>query len=155
MSRRAGSHRQSPPTERISPARRVWSEVIVPAIVIGLVGIIAVAHVYGCARISIIECDLRRLERACEAQEAAQIELKHQLAKLRNAERIQEHIARRQLDSPRGTHHVLLSDLPPGLYETLPAAETDTDRREIRLGQLAAVQDDSLSASGRDSARVQ
>lgn len=157
MTRKAAVHRQSAPTPRMSPARRVWSELIQPALVIGMIGAGAVMYLLACARISTIECDLRRLERASEAQQAAEFELQQQLAALQNAERIQQHIVATGLDRPCGTQHVRLTDVPPALYEALPTADTDRDTREIRLGQLPAGADAPLYASGRQlaSSRVQ
>ena len=157
MARKRGSQRKSAPTDRISPARRVWSEIIEPALIIGMIGAGAVAYLFGCARVSVIECDLRRLERAGEAQQAAEFGLQQQLAALRNAERIEEHVRERELGRPDGTHEVRLTDVPPALYEILPTPASDRDTREIRLGQLPSGSDAPLYASGEGLAppRVQ
>jgi len=138
MARRKTSQKQPAPTPRTSPARRVFTEIIQPALVIGLIGVGAVMYLCACARISMIECDLRRLERAGEAQQAVEFQLQQQLATLQNPERIQQHMEERELSSPRGTHHVHLTGVPPALYEALPTSDTDRDTREIRLGQLPA-----------------
>ncbi|MFW5868348.1 MAG: hypothetical protein ACOCX2_11060 [Armatimonadota bacterium] len=157
MSRKTASQRQPGSTPRVSPAGRVWSEVIWPALIIGLIGVGAVVYVFACARISIIECDLRRLERAREAQQAARCELQQQLATMQNAQRIQEHIEEEELDRPTGTRRVHLTDVPPALYEVLPTTGSDHDHREIRLGELSDESSDPLHADGRQiaSARIQ
>jgi len=157
MARKTAALKQSRPAPRVSPAKRVWSEVIWPALIIGMIGAGAVVYVFACARISIIECDLRRLERAREAQQAAECELQQQLATLQNAERIQEHIAENDLDRPRGMRRVHLTDVPPALYEALPAVGTDRDRQEIRLGELSPGPGAPLHAAGSQiaSARVE
>ena len=155
MPRNAASRSKSGSTPSVSPARRVWSRIIWPALVIGMIGAGAVVYLFACARISIIECDLKRLERAREAQQAAECELQQQLATLRNAERIQQHIAERELDRPRGTQRVYLTDVPPTLYEALPAADSDRDRREIRLGQLPDGPGATPEVAGRQIASAQ
>ncbi|MFO8079089.1 MAG: hypothetical protein R6V07_02180 [Armatimonadota bacterium] len=155
MGRQATSQMQSRSTPRMSPARRVWSDIIWPALVIGMIGAGAVVYLFACARISIIECDLRRLDRARQAQQSAEYELQQQLAVLQNAERIQDHIVERELDRPRGTTHVRLTDLPPELYEALPTAGSDRERREIVLGQLAVGPGVPLHANGRQIASAQ
>lgn len=149
MTRKRASQRQS--ASRTSPARRAIADVIQPALVIALVGAGAVMYLCACARISMIECDLRRLERASEAQQAVEFELQQQLASLRNPERIQVHIEERELSSPRGTRHVHLTDVPATLYEALPASDTDRDTREIRLGRLPAGPDVPLYASAHST----
>jgi hypothetical protein len=157
MTRKSASHSQSGSPPDVSSGRRVWSDLIQPALIIGMIGAGAVVYLWACARVSVIECDLRRLERAGEAQQAVEFELQQHLASVRNAERIQEHIARRELDRPSGTQHVHLTDVPPALYEVLPSADSDRDRQEIRLGELPAGADAPLHASGGRlaSARVQ
>lgn len=155
MTRKTGSRMQHPSAPRVSPARRVWTEIIQPALVIGMIGAGAVVYLFACARISIIECDLRRLERAREAQQAVEFELQQQLASLQDAERIQQHIAERGLDRPRGTQPVRLTNVPPALYEALPTPDTDRDSRELRLGQLPAEPGAPLHATGRQLASAQ
>jgi hypothetical protein len=155
MATNAASQMQTRSTPRMCPARRVWSEIIWPALVVALMGAGAVVYLFACARISIIECDLRRLDRTREAQQAAECQLQQQLAVLQNAERIQHHIVERQLDRPRGTTHVRLTDLPPELYEALPTAGSDRERREIVLGQLAVGPGAPLHANGRQIASAQ
>ncbi|MGI5817505.1 MAG: hypothetical protein ACOX9R_05345 [Armatimonadota bacterium] len=157
MTRQAASHRKSAPTPRVSSARRVWSDLIQPALIIGMIGAGAVVYLWACARVSVIECDLRRLERAGEAQQAVELQLQQHLASVQNAERIQAHIVEHQLDRPCGTRHVHLTDVPAALYEVLPTADSDRDSREIRLGELPGGADAPLHVSGRQlaSARVQ
>ena len=155
MARETESQRKSRSASQVSPARRVWSEVICPALFIAMIGAGAVVYLFACARISIIECDLRRLERAQQAQQAAECKLHQQLAALQNAEHIQRHIADRRLDRPRGTHHVHLTDVPPALYEALPTASSDRDSREIRLGQLTGGAGVPLHGAGRQIASAE
>lgn len=157
MTRHTGSHSQSTTPPQMSPARRAWSEFVQPALIIGMIGAGAVVYLWACARISIIECDLRRLERASEQQDAVELELQRQLATLQTAEQIQGHIVDRGLDRPRGTCHVVLNDVPPSLYEALPPADSDRDTREIMLGELPAGSEAPLHASARllASARTQ
>ncbi len=147
MARQTGSRRRPP--SRTSPAQRAWSDLIVPALIITMVGAGAVVYLVACARVSVIECDLRRLERAGSQQDVAELELQRQLAALQSADRVQQHIVERGLEQPCGTVHVSLTDVPPSLHEVLPAGDADRDTREIMLGQLPAGSEAPLHASGR------
>ncbi len=148
MARQRGIQGRTRPP-RTSRVQRVWSELIKPALIITMVGAGAVMYLIACARVSVIECDLGRLERAASRQEVAELELQRQLAALRSADRVQEHIVERGLEPPRGAVHVSLVNVPPSLREVLPAGDSDRDTREIRLGRLPAGADAPLHASGR------
>lgn len=114
----------------------LWSSLIRPALTIGLVGACAVLYLVACARLSVIECDQRRLERIAEDEEARELNLLRRLAELRNAERIRAHIAERGLCRPVAVAHVRLPDLPPAVCAALPGAEGREQGAPIRLGQL-------------------
>ncbi len=127
---------QAPPTRQSSDSSgySLWSDLIRPAIIIALVGGAAVLYLLACARLSSMQCDLRRLERLVEDRRAQEMELRRRLAEIRKAEEIRSHITRRHLEKPRGYEHVRLADLSPTLYEALPSPERD--RREVRLGMI-------------------
>ena len=148
MSRHSGSQGQSAPPRR-SSAQRTWSEVIVPALIIAMVGAGAVVYLAACARFSVIECDVRRLERAASQQDVAEMQLQRQLAVLQSADAIQQHIVECGLEQPSGTVHVSLTDVPGSLHEMLPVRDADRDTREIILGQLPPGSEAPLHASGR------
>ncbi|MEA3402565.1 MAG: hypothetical protein U9R79_15105 [Armatimonadota bacterium] len=139
MRRPTASSRQHTPIgpPHVSPAARLWSELIKPALVIAMVGGGAVLYLMGCARLSVIECDEQRLERLVQDERARELELHRRLAELRTADEIRTHIAQRGLCRPRGTLHVHLTDVPPRLYAALPTATTEEPPQEIRLGQRA------------------
>lgn len=120
-----------------SAVASLWSEVIKPALYIALAGAGAVLYLVACARVSVIECDLGRLERIIENERAMEFELNQQLAELRHVERIQEHIAERGLQPPRAHRQVRLTNLPASLYEALPEHGEERDPQEIGIGQLA------------------
>ena len=136
---------------RVSTIAGVWSSLIHPAIMIGMVGACAALYLVACARLSVIECDLRRLERIAEDEEARELDLHRHLAELRNAERIRAHIADRGLCRPVAVAHVVLEDVPPALQPALPTPERDLRTRQMRLGQLPAGATGPLYASARPS----
>ena len=147
MSRNSDSRSNSGSKPRMSPVRRVWLEVVQPALVIGVIGAGAVLYLAGCARLSVIECDLARLDRACEQQEAVELELRRRLAQLQTPEAIQGHIAANDLGRPEGTLHVTLTDLPPALAAAFPFTEPGRERRQIGLGRLASAEHESTRGS--------
>ncbi len=116
-------------------AGAVW-EVLVPAFCIALVGAGAVGYLVVCARLSVIECDLRRLERIADEEKARELDLHRQLAELRNVERIRSYIVERDLSRPMDVAHVVLKDVPPALYPILPTGGAEELGGEMRLGQL-------------------
>ena len=144
---RGSSSRQQIRSDGSSHAMRLWSEVIKPALYIGLVGAGAVLYLVACARISVIECDLGRLERIIENERVAEFDLQRQLAELRHAESIQRHIVERGLQPPSGHRHVRLTNVPESLYEALPDRDGDRDRREIGITQIAEGAEGPLYAS--------
>ncbi len=138
MTRHRRSQSSSAPTPRVSPIKRLWFELIRPALVIAAIGLAAVVYLYGCARLSVIECDLERLDRSIEQQHAVALDLQRQLAQLQTAERIQNHIAEHDLGQPRGTLQITLTDTPPELYAVLPSGDDDRDRKQIGLEDVAS-----------------
>ncbi len=136
---------------RVPIVAGMWSSLIRPAIMIGIVGACAVLYLVACARLSVIECDLRRLDRVAEDEEARELDLHRHLAELRNAERIRAHIADRGLCPPVAVAHVVLEDVPPALQPALPTPERDLRTREMRLGQLPPGATGPLHASARPS----
>lgn len=131
---RGSSSRRHPRSEGRPNAGDIWSDVIKPALYIGLAGAGAVLYLVACARISVIECDLGRLERVIESEQTAELGLQRQLAELRHVERIQSHIAERGLQSPSGHRHIVLGHVPASLYDTFPEQVDDV---EIGVGQVA------------------
>lgn len=129
-----GPSTQSGPPVR--PGAEVWSSLVRPALTIGLVGACAVLYLVACARLSVIQCDQRRLERIAEDEEARELNLHRRLAELRNAEQIRAHIAQRGLCRPVAVTHVSLTDIPPAVRAALPDPEREERGRDIRLGQL-------------------
>ena len=127
---------QQPYLRRIPPMQRTWSELIWPALIIAIAGAGAVVYLVACARISVIECDLQRLERASARQEAAELELQRQLASLQSPDRVQQHILEHGLEPPTGVVHIALTDVPPSLEKVLPAGAEDRDGHEIMVGEL-------------------
>lgn len=119
-----------------SAVARLWSEVIKPALFIGLAGAGAVLYLVACARVSVIECDLGRLERIIENERATEFDLQRQLAELRHVERLQQHIAERGLQPPRTHKQVRLTNVPASLYDALRVRDGDRDRREIGIGEI-------------------
>ncbi len=117
-----------------------WSEVVRPAIAIALVGACAVCYLVACARLSVIECDLRRLERIAQDEQGRELDLHRQFAELGNAERVRAHIIERGLCRPTAIAHVTLTDVPEALYSALPTAGSDERMRDMRLGQLPPAQ---------------
>ncbi|MGD9495904.1 MAG: hypothetical protein AB7Y46_06315 [Armatimonadota bacterium] len=148
----------SPTTERTVPVRarcpsptRGGTSLVGPAVIILVVGVIATAHVAACARLSIIECDLQRLQRIAEDEKAQELALQRRLAALRNAEEIRAHVLQRGLCPPVAVAHVRLTDVPPALYAALPASQRGRDTRGTRLGQLPSDAAGPLFASASDS----
>lgn len=125
----------SPPAPRRAD---LWFSLIQPALLIGLVGACAATYLIACARLSVIECDQRRLERIAENEEARELNLHRRLAELRNAEQIRAHIGERGLCRPVAVAHVSLTDVPPAVCAVLPGAGPEERGREVRLGQLPA-----------------
>jgi cell division protein FtsL len=154
MSRQSETPKQAKYVRK-SPAQRTWSELIKPALIIAAIGAGAVLYLVACARISVIECDLQRLERACARQEAAELELQRQLASLQSPDRVQQHIVEHGLEPPTGIVHVALTDVPPSLQQVLPVGGEDSDTREIMLGQLPGGSQAPLHASSRLIASAQ
>jgi len=139
MRRPASSSRQtgnSAAPRRRSALAAAWLEVIRPAIGIAAVGACAVFYLVACARLSVIECDLRRLEHLAQDEQGRELDLHRQFAELGNAERVRAHIIERGLCRPTAVAHVTLTDVPEALYSTLPTAGSDERMRDLRLGQL-------------------
>jgi len=139
MRRPASSSR--PSGTSAAPRRRsalaaAWSEVVRPAIAIALVGACAVFYLVACARLSVIECDLRRLEHLAQDEQGRELDLHRQFAELGNAERVRAHIIERGLCRPAAVAHVTLTDVPEALDLALPTAGSDQRMRDMRLGQL-------------------
>lgn len=112
----------------------VWSNVIRPALAIAAVGAAAVLYLVTCARLSVIECDLQRLERVAEQEQMRELQLRRRLADLRNAGHVREHIAMRGLTRPADFTHVRLGEVPASLSAALPDAAHEEPA--TRLGQL-------------------
>ena len=104
---------------RPSALAAAWSEVVRPAIAIALVGGCAVFYLVACARLSVIECDLRRLERLAQDEQGRELDLHRRIAELGNAERVRAHIVDRGLCRPTAVAHVTLTDVPEALHRTL------------------------------------
>lgn len=115
-----------------------WVEVIRPAIAIAMVGACAVLYLVACARLSVVECDLRRLERIAQDEQARELELHRQFAELGNVEELRSHIVERGLCRPVDVAHVKLTEVPAALYPTLPTGAGDEGDGGRRLGQLPA-----------------
>ncbi len=130
------SRQQHSQARTVSSAGRIWSELVKPALLIALLGAGAVMYLVGCARVSVMECDLRRLDSLLAEERALEFELQRQLAKERSTERIRLHIRKRGLQPPSGHKHVKLEDVPPSLYEALPRRDGDRELQEILVGQL-------------------
>ena len=89
MRRRSASNEEPrspvrPP--RAWPGKGLWSQLVRPAILIGLLGALAVLHLWACARLSVIECDKQRLRRIAGDDQARRAELRRELDSRRNAE---------------------------------------------------------------------
>lgn len=133
-----------------SYAASLWSELLKPALIIALVGAGAVCYLVACARVSIIECDLRRLDRALEHKQTAELALQRQIAELQAADSIQQHISEYGLDRPSGREQVRLTSVPVALQDALPTPDSDRDTREILLGQIPLDSGMPLYASARN-----
>lgn len=144
---RGVSSRQRSQTDSVAPAIRLWSDVIKPALYIGIAGAGAVLYLIACARVSVIECDLGRLERIIESERTAELYLQRQLTELRHAERIQAHIAERGLQPPRGHRHLRIGNVPVSLCEALIDQDADHDRWAAAITQSSGRVDGPLYAS--------
>ncbi len=134
-------------SDAVSPAGRLWSELIWPALCVAIAAAGAVTYLALCAQISVIECDLARLEQVMESKRSREFELQRQLAELRHAERIQKHIVERGLQPPSGHRHIRLTDIPPSLYGALPDSELDRDIRDADPAEVAGSPHRPLFAS--------
>ena len=139
---------------RTAPARparsntfgALWSSLVRPALLISFAGACAVFYLVSCARLSVIECDLRRLERTAQDEQAHELGLHRELAELRNAEQIRAHIVDRGLCRPVAIAQVRLTDVPLELAQVLPTRDGGREAAEVRLGQLPSGLSDSLDA---------
>lgn len=115
----------------------MWSRLIKPALVIAIVGGLAVLHLWACARLSTIECDRARLLRLTADDEALRGELRREQGRLRNATVIREHAIARELQKPRDVLDVVVDQVPASLWAEMPQAGSETSGDGIQLGQLA------------------
>jgi hypothetical protein len=120
----------------VSKGAALGSSLIGPALLIALAGLCAVIYLCACARLSVIECDQRRLERIAEDEQARELNLQRRLAELGNAEEVRTHVVAQGLCRPVDVVHVSLTDVPPTVCALLPGAGREEQGRELRLGQL-------------------
>ncbi len=120
--------RRNTPTQQPRPLRprrwsqiaRMWSELIKPALIIAALGLAAVLQISACARVSVIEWDLRRLEAQERDYASTILDLNRQLADLRAAQNIREHIRDRRLTKETAVEDVTLTGVPEELLAELP-----------------------------------
>jgi hypothetical protein len=121
---------------RSSPGSSVWSDLVRPAVLIGLLGGLAVLHLLACARLSLIECDRQRLTRLAADADARRAELRRELAQRRSARLIREHAEARGLEKPARVVQITLDEVPSSLWAEMPHEGSPQPAAAVRLGQL-------------------
>ena len=110
-------------TDRSSRLRALWSEFLRPAIVVAAIGAGAVLYISACARVSIMEWDLRTLQQRADERREECILLQRQIAEARKSSVIREHVAEHHLAHAEVTAEVTVSSVPDELLDeaTSPA----------------------------------
>jgi len=121
----------------LPPRSGLWAQLIRPALVIALIGTLAVVYLWACARLSVMDCDKRRLQRIAADDEARRAELRTEAAARRSADRILAHAGDRGLKKPRALVHVTVDEVPESLWAEMPRDGSPPPDEGVRLGQLA------------------
>lgn len=128
---RRGGHPPRSPT-----GSNLWWGLIRPALVIALLGGVAVVHLLACARLSTIEWDKQRLTRMLADADAQRAELRQELSEYCSPERILKHAEARGLRKPVRVVHVNVDEVPEALCAELPTAGSEELVAFVRVGQL-------------------
>jgi len=123
MQRRTTSSRTRPPGRRRPGAvAALWAELIRPAILIALVGFGGVIYISACARVSIMEWDLQRLQQQADEHRERCEELERQIAEAGKSSLIRDHVAERGLTQETEIAEVTVDGVPGELLGQPPAA---------------------------------
>jgi len=135
-----GSHdgpRNSGRPLRLSPGLSLWCRLIKPALLIALLGAMAVLHLLACARLSVVECDRQRLRRIAADDDARRVQLCRRLTEHRSAEFILRHAKERGLEKPAAVVHITVDEVPQPLWADIPREAPQAAGSAFRLGQLS------------------
>lgn len=139
----------SPQVYRVSPCTQEPGllRILVPTLVIG---VLAMLHLMALARLSMLTCESRRLERLLLEQSMRRGELMRQRAALTSSTVLWDYATKHGMVSPRTLQPIKVGSLPPGkIYWELPGDSAPTLTNELQVGQLPNAPPTQGASKGR------